>query len=102
MTFQAEAYRTQYNIFALATAEIAEGKRTNNPRMVKAGTQRAAGAMSYNLFRRSMVEGTALAVGLGMAGYGDSEKSEKIDQKKRTFKDSFLFGSKIQTCTTRT
>lgn len=94
VTFQAEAYRTQYNIFALATAEIAEGKRTNNPRMVKAGTQRAAGAMSYNLFRRSMVEGTALAVGLGMAGYGDSEKSEKIDQKEADLQRFFPFWSK--------
>ena len=94
VTFQAEAYRTQYNIFALAAAEIAEGKRTNNPRMVKAGTQRAAGAMSYNLFRRSMVEGSALAVGLGLAGYGDDKKSEEISQKEADLQRFFPFWSK--------
>lgn len=94
VTFQAEAYRTQYNIFALATAEIAEGKRTNNPRMVKAGTQRAAGAMSYNLFRRGLIEGTALQVGLGMAGFGDEEKSGEIDQKEADLQRFFPFWSK--------
>jgi hypothetical protein len=95
VTFQAEAYRTQYNIFALATAEIAEGKRTNNPRMVKAGTQRAAGAMSYNLFRRSLIEGNALMFGLGLTGImGDEEKSEKVDQKEADLRRFYPFWSK--------
>ena len=102
VTFQAEAYRTQYNIFALATREISEGKRTNNPEMVKAGTTRLGGAMAYNLFRRSMVEGSALAMGLGLAGYGDDEKSAEIDQKEADLKGSTPSGLGTQTLSSLT
>ncbi len=93
VTFQAEAYRTQYNIFALAGKEIAEGKRTNNQEMVNAGTTRLAGAMGYNLFRRSMIEGTALMVGLGYAGFGDDAKREEIEQKEADLRRFLPFWS---------
>ena len=68
VTFQAEAYRTQFNIFALAQAEIAEGKRTNNPKLTQIGKNRLGGAISYNLFRRSLVEGSAIMAGVGLGG----------------------------------
>ena len=93
VTFQAEAYRTQYNIFALAGKEIAEGKRTNNQEMVNAGTTRLAGAMGYNLFRRGMIEGTALMVGLGYAGFGDDAKREEIEQKEADLRRFLPFWS---------
>ena len=93
VTFQAEAYRTQYNIFALAAKEISEGKKTNNQEMINAGVSRLSGAMGYNLFRRSTIEGTALMVGLGYAGFGDDEKTQQVKQKEADLKMFLPFWS---------
>lgn len=81
VTFQAEAYRTQYNIFALGVKEIKEGKRTNNPELTKIGQKRIAGSLSYNLTRRSIVEGSAIMAGVGLTGtlrgLNDEDKTQR-------------------------
>ena len=82
VTFQAEAYRTQFNIFALAKAEISEGKRTNNPKLTQIGKNRMAGAVSYNLFRRSIVEGSAVMAGVGLTGALSGLSTEQEQTKK--------------------
>ena len=102
VSFQAEAYRNQFNIFALAAKErsqgnefIAQGKSNGDEAMVAKGeklvaigNKRVAGALSYNLFRRSIVEGGSLIAGLGMTGAlsgleeGDEEQVTANEQKR--------------------
>lgn len=102
VSFQAEAYRNQFNIFALAAKErsqgkefIAQGKANGDEAMVAKGeklmaigNKRVAGALSYNLFRRTIVEGGTLIAGLGMTGAfgglegGDEEQVTANEQKR--------------------
>ena len=93
VSFQAEAYRTQFNVFALAAKEIQEGKATNNPELVKAGQRRVAGALSYNVFRRTLVEGNALMFGMGLTGLMGKGDEEKISQKEQDIKNFLPFWS---------
>ena len=100
VSFQAEAYRNQFNIFALAARErkqgkefIAQGKANGDQalidkgeKLVTIGNKRVAGALSYNLFRRTIVEGGTMMAGMGMtgvfSGLGDEEEVTANQQRQ--------------------
>ena len=64
LTIPFETVRNSYNILSLATKEIAEGKKTNNPDLKRIGYSRVAGTVAY------ISTLSLLSTFIGMAGVG--------------------------------
>ena len=78
VSFQAESWRTAYNIINIASKEI----KSDNPAIKKIGFQRLAGVVAYTSIKDAIVGYTSYSAGMGLSGlfgslFNDDEEKEK-------------------------
>jgi hypothetical protein len=85
ISFQAEAYRTLYNTFALATEEL----KSDNPEIKKIGAKRLVGASTYLTAKSAIISAVGMAAGTGLTGImgalGDDDDEKEKDKDIRKF-----------------
>jgi hypothetical protein len=79
ISFQAESYRTAWNILDLAQQEI----KSDNPAVRKIGLQRMAGATSYMAAKTAILSGGSVAAGMGAYGLMSAGEDQTEEERQR-------------------
>ena len=86
VSFQAESFRTQWNIVSLALQEV----QSDNPAVKAIGASRLTGFATYNGLKSSLIGSSAIAFGMGAQGAwgaltgSETEKEREKDIRKFT------------------
>jgi len=88
VSFQAESWRTAYNIINIASKEI----KSDNPAIKKIGFQRLAGVVAYTSIKDAIVSYSSYSAGMGLSGllgalFDDDEEKEKDRALRRYVAD---------------
>ena len=86
VSFQAESYRTAWNIVNLARTELS----SENPEVRKIGAKRMAGLTSYQAFKTGFVATTAAGLGMGATGLAGAATSDEKQLQKEADARKFL------------
>jgi len=78
VSFQAESYRTMWNIVNLAKEELA----SDNPSVKAIGAKRMAGVASYQGAKTAIIGGMSSAAGMGLSGALGSALSSEDEQQR--------------------
>jgi hypothetical protein len=85
VSFQAESYRTSWNILAQANKEM----KSDNPSVRAIGRSRLAGVSEYQGIKTALVGGSTLAIGMGaqgvMGALASSDEEKQRDEDIRKF-----------------
>jgi hypothetical protein len=91
VSFQAESFRTQWNIVSLALQEV----QSDNPAVKAIGASRLTGFAAYNGLKTSLIGSSAIAVGMGAQGaWGAITGSETEKERERDIRKFTNFWSR--------
>jgi len=86
VSFQAESYRTAWNIVNLARTELS----SENPEVRKIGAKRMAGLTGYQAFKTGFVATAAAGLGMGATGLAGAATSDEAQLQKEADARKFL------------